>query len=58
MDQQKPMEQENYVKKDLRKLFFIVLGILILLLILFFVDQKTNILGKFAEQLMSKILSK
>jgi len=58
MDQQKPVEQENYIKKDLRKLFLIVLGILILLLILFFVDQKTNILGKFAEQLMSKILSK
>lgn len=58
MDQQKPVEQENYVKKDLRKLFLIVLGVLILLLILFFVDQKTNILGKFAEQLMSKILSK
>ncbi len=58
MDQQKPLEQENYVKKDLRRLFLIVLGMLILLLILFFIDQKTNILGKFAEQLMSKILSK
>ena len=57
MDQQKPAEQENYVKKDLRKLFYISLGLVVSLLILFFIDQKTNILGKFAEQLMSKILN-
>ncbi len=57
MDQQKPAEQENYVKKDLRKLFYISLGLVVLLLILFFIDQKTNFLSNFAEQLMSKILN-
>ena len=57
MDQQKPAEQENYVKKDLRKLFYISLGLVVLLLILFFIDQKTNFLSNFAEHLMSKILN-
>jgi len=48
----------DYLSKDLKKVIVVCLILIVILLVLYFVDWKTNFLDKLAELLMSKLVGR
>ena len=48
----------DYLGKDLKKVVWVCVILIVILLVLYFIDWRTNFLDKLAELLMSKLVGK